>query len=81
MEHTIIQRGAAARFQDWARGGQYTAKQIVPTAFLGMILIGALLLMLPFATEGPGIRFIDALFTMTSAASRSFWEAWNSPSA
>ena len=67
MEHTIIQRGAAARFQDWARGGQYTAKQIVPMAFLGMILIGALLLMLPFATEGPGIRFIDALFTMTSA--------------
>ncbi|MEK6604474.1 MAG: potassium transporter TrkG, partial [Nitrospirota bacterium] len=55
------------RFLDWARGGQYTAKQIVPVAFLGMILIGTLLLMLPFATEGPGIRFIDALFTMTSA--------------
>ncbi len=67
MEHTIVQRGAAARVMDWARGGQYTAKQIVPVAFLGMILIGALLLMLPFATEGPGIRFIDALFTMTSA--------------
>ncbi|MDO8546131.1 MAG: TrkH family potassium uptake protein [Nitrospirales bacterium] len=67
MEHTIIQQGMAARVLDWARGGQYTAKQIVPMAFLGMILIGALLLMLPFATEGPGIRFIDALFTMTSA--------------
>ena len=67
MEHTIIQRGAAVRFLDWARGGQYTAKQIVPVAFLGMILIGTLLLMLPFATEGPGIRFIDAFFTMTSA--------------
>ena len=67
MEHTIIQQGVAARVLDWARGGQYTAKQIVPVAFLGMILIGALLLMLPFATKGPGIRFIDALFTMTSA--------------
>mgnify|MGYP001581392537 FL=1 len=67
MEHTIIQRGAAVRFLDWARGGQYTAKQIVPVAFLGMILVGTLLLMLPFATEGPGIRFIDAFFTMTSA--------------
>jgi trk system potassium uptake protein TrkH len=67
MEHTIIQQGVAARVMDWARGAQYTAKQIVPVAFLGMILIGTLLLMLPFATEGPGIRFIDALFTMTSA--------------
>ncbi|MEK6693842.1 MAG: potassium transporter TrkG, partial [Nitrospirota bacterium] len=67
MEHTIIQRGAAVRFLDWARGGQYTAKQIVPVAFLGMILVGTLLLMLPFATAGPGIRFIDAFFTMTSA--------------
>lgn len=67
MEHTIIQRGAAARVMDWARGGQYTAKQIVPLAFLGMILLGTLLLMLPFATTGPGLRFIDALFTMTSA--------------
>lgn len=52
---------------DWVRGARYSTKQIVPVAFLGMILIGALLLMLPFATKGPGIRFIDALFTMTSA--------------
>jgi trk system potassium uptake protein TrkH len=67
MEQTIIQQGLAARVLDWARGGQYTTKQIVLMAFLGMILIGVLLLMLPFATKGPGIRFIDALFTMTSA--------------
>ncbi|MBI3810540.1 MAG: hypothetical protein HY284_08825 [Nitrospirae bacterium] len=52
---------------DWVRGARYTTKQIVPAAFLGMILLGALLLMLPFATTGPGLRFIDALFTMTSA--------------
>lgn len=69
MEHVIIHRGIAKRALDWARGGRYTTKQIVPAAFLGMILIGALLLMLPFATRGPGIRFIDALFTMTSAVS------------
>lgn len=69
MEHAIIHRGIAKRVLDWARGGRYTTKQIVPAAFLGMILIGALLLMLPFATRGPGIRFIDAFFTMTSAVS------------
>ena len=67
MEHTIIQQGVAARVLDWVRGGQYTTKQIVLMAFLGMILVGTLLLMLPFATTGHGIRFIDALFTMTSA--------------
>src|SRR5439155_2241923 len=32
-----------------------------------LILFGTLLLMLPFATTGRGIRFVDALFTMTSA--------------
>ncbi len=69
MEHAIIHRGIAQKALDWARGGRYTTKQIVPAAFLGMILVGALLLMLPFATRGPGIRFIDALFTMTSAVS------------
>ena len=36
--------------------------------FAGTILIGALLLMLPFATkDGRGAEFIDALFTATSA--------------
>ena len=67
MEHTIIQQGMATRALDWARGGQYTTKQIVAGAFMGMILLGTLLLMLPFATKGSGVRFIDALFTMTSA--------------
>jgi trk system potassium uptake protein TrkH len=67
MEQTIIQQGVAAKVLNWARGGQYTTKQIVLMAFLGMILIGTLLLMLPFATTGQGVRFIDALFTMTSA--------------
>lgn len=67
MEHTIIQQGMAAKVLDWARGGQYTTKQIVAGAFLGMILLGTLLLLLPFATSGSGVRFIDALFTMTSA--------------
>jgi trk system potassium uptake protein TrkH len=67
MEQAIIQRGITGKVLDWVRGGRYTTKQIVAGAFLGMILIGALLLMLPFATTGQGVRFVDALFTMTSA--------------
>ncbi|TSA04126.1 MAG: hypothetical protein D4R81_02440 [Nitrospiraceae bacterium] len=67
MEQARIHHGMTGRVLDWVRGARYTTKQIVPAAFLGMILLGALLLMLPFATTGPGLRFIDALFTMTSA--------------
>jgi len=37
-------------------------------AFAGFILLGALLLMLPFSSPGPPIKFIDAFFTATSAA-------------
>lgn len=42
--------------------------QIITFSFLAVILIGALLLMLPFATkDGEGASLIDALFTATSA--------------
>ncbi len=42
--------------------------QIVALAALGLILFGACLLMLPFATHpGVNISFLDALFTATSA--------------
>lgn len=37
-------------------------------AFALFILVGAMLLILPAFTAGPPIRFVDALFTMTSAA-------------
>lgn len=37
-------------------------------AFAGFILMGAFFLMLPFSSSGAPIRFIDALFTATSAA-------------
>src|SRR3989441_8186791 len=67
MEQAIIQRGITGKVLDWVRNARYSTRQIVAGAFLGMILIGALLLMLPIATTGPGIRFVDALFTMTSA--------------
>ena len=40
--------------------------QLFIVSFLGLIFIGALLLMLPKATNS-GISFIDALFTSTSA--------------
>lgn len=42
--------------------------QIIILGFLGLILGGALLLMLPWASRGPGgASFLDALFTATSA--------------
>jgi trk system potassium uptake protein TrkH len=45
-----------------------TPYQILVLGFAGLILIGALLLMLPAASaEGKGLSFIDALFTATSA--------------
>lgn len=45
-----------------------TSFQIIIAGFLAIILLGSLLLMLPFATKGgEGARFFDALFTATSA--------------
>jgi len=40
---------------------------IVLLSFLGVILIGAILLLLPFASKGEPTSIIDALFTSTSA--------------
>ncbi len=37
-------------------------------AFAGFILLGAFLLILPFCSSGHPIKFVDALFTATSAA-------------
>jgi trk/ktr system potassium uptake protein len=67
MEQALTYRGVAGRVLDWVQESRYTSSQIVIGAFLSMILFGTLLLMLPFATTGPAIRFVDALFTMTSA--------------
>lgn len=67
MDQALLQAGFTRRVLDWARGPKLTAARIVPLAFLGVILVGTLLLMVPFATTGEGIRFLDALFTMTSA--------------
>ena len=45
-----------------------TSSQIIILGFAGMILLGSLLLTLPFATrDGAGAPFFDALFTATSA--------------
>ena len=45
-----------------------TSSQIIIIGFASVILFGALLLMLPFATiDGNGAEFKDALFTATSA--------------
>ena len=42
--------------------------QIIIFGFLAVILVGTLLLMLPFASREPGSApFLDALFTATSA--------------
>lgn len=48
--------------------GRVTPAQIILLGFLGLILLGALALTLPFATrDGQGAPFLDALFTATSA--------------
>ena len=45
-----------------------TPAQIIILGFFFLILGGAMLLTLPFATNGPGgASFFDALFTATSA--------------
>ncbi|MHB8172759.1 MAG: potassium transporter TrkG, partial [Thermincolia bacterium] len=45
-----------------------TPARILVMGFAGVILLGAFLLMLPVATvNGEGLKFIDALFTATSA--------------
>jgi len=45
-----------------------TTFQIIVTGFAGLIVVGALLLMLPFASSEPGCApFSDCLFTATSA--------------
>ena len=45
-----------------------SSAQIIIAGFLGVILLGALLLCLPCATRGEGgARFLDALFTATSS--------------
>lgn len=46
----------------------YLLFQIIIFGFLAVILVGTLLLMLPFASREPGSApFLDALFTATSA--------------
>jgi len=46
----------------------FSPTRILVLGFLGLILIGAFLLRLPYASEdGSGTAFIDALFTSTSA--------------
>jgi trk system potassium uptake protein TrkH len=67
MEQTLRLQGFTRKIRDWIRAANFNAAQIVPVAFLGIILLGTFLLMTPFATTGRAIRFIDALFTMTSA--------------
>ena len=46
----------------------FSSAQIIILGFAGIIFLGSLLLMLPFATkDGQGAAFADALFTSTSA--------------
>lgn len=44
-----------------------TSLGIILLSFLGIILIGAVLLSCPFAQKGDGLRFVDAFFISTSA--------------
>ena len=52
----------------WHPKRRLTSFQIIILGFLGVILLGALLLMLPVSTRnGQAMPFLDALFTSTSA--------------
>ena len=61
--------GALGRsFYTWVQGIHLAPGQVVAVAGSILILIGALLLMLPFSTTaGTDLSFLDALFTATSA--------------
>ncbi len=43
------------------------AEEVLPLSFLSLIAVGTLLLTLPAASTGKPLRFVDALFTATSA--------------
>lgn len=48
---------------------RFSPSQLIALTFVGLILAGALLLMLPFASaDGSSLSFVDALFTATSAS-------------
>ena len=52
----------------WRPKRKLTSFQIIILGFFGVILLGALLLMLPVSTRnGQAMPFLDALFTSTSA--------------
>ncbi len=46
----------------------FTPHQVLILSFLVLISLGTFLLSLPISTKGPGLSFIDALFTATSAS-------------
>ena len=46
----------------------FSSAQLIPISFLAAIIIGALLLMLPFASvDGQWTSFVDALFTSATS--------------
>lgn len=48
---------------------RFSPSQLIALTFVGLILAGAVLLMLPIAsTDGNSLSFVDALFTATSAS-------------
>ncbi len=48
---------------------RFSPSQLIALTFVGLILAGAVLLMLPIAsTDGSSLSFVDALFTATSAS-------------
>ncbi|MCD7725049.1 MAG: Trk family potassium uptake protein [Clostridiales bacterium] len=50
------------------RKKRFSSSQIIMLSFMGVILLGSVLLMLPWATRGTGgASFLDALFTAVSA--------------
>lgn len=56
-----------ARGKKGGKFGQWTAGRIICASFLLVIAAGTALLMLPIASKGESLPFVDALFTATSA--------------
>lgn len=60
------------KFSDTGKGKRFrinklSSAQIIAFGYMVIILAGTLLLMLPIASKGDAPRFLDAMFTATSA--------------
>src|SRR3989338_2814179 len=69
MQNVVLQLGKEKSFlSKLDRFKIFSPINIILLGYLTLILLGALILMLPWSTVSNNISFTDALFTSTSAA-------------